>query len=684
MIPQETVNLILETARIEDVVGDFVTLKRRGASFVACCPFHNEKTPSFHVTPSRGIYKCFGCGKGGSAVGFVMEYEHCGYVDALRYLARKYHIEIVEKEESAEDLMQKQHRESLMLVTEFAQKFFVKNLQEGEGRAVGLAYFHSRGLSAETIARFGLGWAPSNRNALASAALAAGYREEYLIEAGLCTKYDDGRLMDRFHDRVTFPVHAVSGRVIAFSCRLLHEVPNAGKYVNSPETEIYVKSRALFGIYLAKGEISRLDKCYLVEGNVDVVSMHQLGITNLVASCGTALTVEQVRMIKRFTQNVTIMYDGDKAGIKAALKGLRLVLAEGMNVKVVLLPDGKDPDDFARTHTLEEVQTYIAQNERDFITFKAAMALKDAGDDPLKRAELINEIADDIALMPDPVKRSVYVEECSNRFGIESRILFDRMNGTRKRARDEEFKAEERARRREQAGLPPLEGQEPPAPAEGPYPFPPLPGETAPAPQGPAPLTLSSLEQNHILGQAERDLLHFLLKYGTDEIDFESDSDYYSGSEEDKPTVADFIISSFEADKSTFANEAYRNVYEAYVSDYGEGYDQDTIVKHLLDSSDRTMAFVTMELATDKHILTVKNFEDSLTARGSWLAEFVPKALLFYADRRLEDRIARLKNQLAAATDTDAQIMIMTDMKKLQAAQKTVRIKLGRDRKDTI
>ena len=323
MIPQDTVNKILDAAQIVDVVSDFVTLKRRGANFVACCPFHNEKTPSFYVSPSKGIYKCFGCGKSGSAVGFVMEHESLTYVEALKYLARKYGIPVVEKEETAEDVAKRQRSESLLLVSEAAHKFFISSLWDTEeGRAVGYAYFRSRGLEDETIRKYGLGWAPKDRQAWLSEAMAKGYKEEYLVDTGLCIKYDDGHLADRFFDRVMFPVHSISGRVIAFGGRTLRSDKTVAKYVNSPETEIYDKSRSLYGIWFAKGEMSRADKCYLVEGYLDVLSMHQLGICNVVASSGTSLTVPQIRLIKKFTENVTIMYDGDSAGIKAAIRGI--------------------------------------------------------------------------------------------------------------------------------------------------------------------------------------------------------------------------------------------------------------------------------------------------------------------------------------------------------------------------
>ena len=369
MIPRDIVDKILDTAQIVDVVGDFVTLKKRGSNYTACCPFHNEKTPSFSVSASKGIYKCFGCGKSGTAVGFVMEHEHLSYTEALKYLAKKYNIEVIEKEESAEDIAKRQRHESLLLVSEFGGRFFQESLDTPEGQAIAYQYFRSRGLQDETIRKYGLGWAPISRKALSETARSAGYKEEFLIETGLSIKYDDGRLVDRFFDRVIFPIHSVSGRVIAFGGRTLKTDKSVAKYVNSPETEIYVKSKSLYGIYFAKGEISKKNKCILVEGYLDVLSMHQLGITNVVASSGTSLTEDQIRLIHKFTDNITIIYDGDSAGIHAALRGTDMILKEGMNVKIILLPDGQDPDDFAKKHSLEEVEDYIAGNEQDFISF---------------------------------------------------------------------------------------------------------------------------------------------------------------------------------------------------------------------------------------------------------------------------------------------------------------------------
>ncbi|MBQ9659826.1 MAG: DNA primase [Bacteroidales bacterium] len=664
MIPQETVNLILDTAQIADVVSDYVTLKRRGANFVACCPFHNEKTPSFYVSPSKGIYKCFGCGKAGTAVGFVMEQEHCSYVEALRYLARKYHIEVVEEEESAEQIARRQRSESLLLVSEFAGKFFSDQLKGGEGRAVGYQYYRQRGIEDATIARWGLGWAPGGRTALVDAARKAGYKDEYLLGAGLAVQNEDGSLSDKFRERVMFPVHSVSGRVIAFSGRTLR-ADNPAKYVNSPETEIYIKSRNLLGIYFAKSEIAREDRCILVEGNVDVVMMHQLGITNVVASCGTSLTVEQVRLIKKFTENITIMYDGDSAGIHAALRGISMVLAEGMNVRIVLLPDGEDPDSFCRKHTLEEVRGYIAGNEKDFVVFKTDLLLSQAAGDPLKKAGLINDIADTIAQIPDAVKRSTYAEATAQQFGIEVSILFDRIARTRRQLQEEARKVAEREERRRRGDQPPTAYETVTSdPGEQP--------ETAPEQAS------SWTEENRILAPAERELLYFLLRYGCEELDFESDSDYYSGSELDKPSVADFIRDAF-SDGTRMANSAYAAVYDAYMALYEDGLGQDEIVRRLLDAPDRRVASVTAELSTEKYRLTVQAFENALTTTSSWLVAQLPRSILNYADRRMQDRYESLRRSLPEASPDD-EAAILQEMVKIQAAQRRIRRKMGREK----
>ena len=659
MIPQETVNLILETARVEEVVGDFVSLKRRGASLVACCPFHNEKTPSFYVTPSKGIYKCFGCGKAGTAVGFVMEYEHLDYPAALRYLAQKYHIEIQEEELSAEEIANRQRRESILLVSEFAHKFFNEQLQTPEGKNVGLAYYHSRGIEDETIAKWGLGWAPSGRSALTDAAIAAGYKPEYLIAAGLTVQHEDGSLADRFRERVMFPIHSLAGRVIAFSGRTLKS-DNPAKYVNSPETEIYVKSKALLGIYFAKSEISKQDKCILVEGNVDVITMQQLGVTNVVASCGTALTVEQVRLIHRFTSNLTIMYDGDSAGIHAAIRGTDIVLPEGMNVRIVLLPEGEDPDSFGRKHSLQEVQDYIAANERDFISFKTDLLLEEAAGDPYKKSGLINDIADTIALIPDAVQRSVYVQETAAKFGMEAQIIFDRIVKTREKAREEAEKAREREARRIARSAD--EGLEEMAPAE-----------EMDAPEFVPVRPQEIVFENKLLAPLEADILSFLLRYGDLPMKFETDSDYYTP---DVVNVTDFIRGAIEEDGSSLQNSVYAKTYDAFVDAYCEGLDQDGIIRRLFDSPDPEIRKVTADLSIEKYQITVQNFTDSMMSVESWLVNYVPKTILMYAERRVQMKIDFLKDSLAKTTDSAEQLKIMQALVKFQKFQRELTKKI--------
>jgi DNA primase len=657
MIPQETVQLILDTARVEDVVGDFVTLKRRGSSLWACCPFHNEKTPSFHVEPSRGIYKCFGCGKSGTAVGFVMEYEKLSYTEALKYLARKYHIEVKEKEESAEDIAARQRNESLLAVSEFAFNFYREQLSTEEGRSVAVQYFHSRGLEDETIAKYGLGWAPKSRNAFTETAKKAGYKDEYLLETGLCAQWDaDGSLHDRFYDRVMFPIHSVSGRVIAFGGRTLFTDKSVAKYVNSKESEIYVKSRSLYGIYFAKAAISRADKCYLVEGYLDVLSMHQLGILNVVASSGTSLTVEQIRLIKRFTENVTIMYDGDPAGIHAALRGIDLILKEGMNVKVVLIPDGDDPDSYARKHTLEEVEAFIAAHEQDFIAFKADLLLDEAGNDPLKRANLINDIADTVAGIPDAVKRSVYTDTVAEKFRIESDILTDRVRRTR-----EKIQGEERTQAQREAAR--ARVQEETRPQEGETYVPPV-------------NELKALEtENPLVAPSERELLGFLLSDGCTRLEFESDSEFFDP--EGAQTVAEFIDAALSGDDIQFANTAYRRTYDAYFVLYDEGKEQEEIIRDLLNGPDDVIRFVVSQLADVKYELTVKHFQEALTTRVSWLTNFVPKAILAYHDKRLQSDQIALTRELSDAAP-QRQLEIFSRLSRINELKKKINIKLGR------
>ena len=651
MIPKETVDLILNTVRIEDIVGDFVTLKRRGANYVACCPFHQEKTPSFYVSPAKGIYKCFGCGKSGSSVGFLMEHEHSSYVEALRYIAKRYNIEVVEEEESPEVLAARQRSESLLLVTEFAQKFFVEQLSGREGRDVGLAYYHSRRLEDETIAKFGLGWAPSGKDDLLQAARKAGYKDEYLLDAGLAVRREDGTLTDKFRERAMFPIQSVSGRVIGFSGRTL-KADNPAKYVNSPDTEIYHKSNILFGIWHSKSEISRQDRCIIVEGNIDFIMLQQLGIKNVVAPCGTALTQQQVRLIHKFTDNILLMNDGDGAGIHASLKDIDLILYEGLNVSVVLLPDGEDPDSFSRTRTLAEVQEYIEENEKDFLDFKAEILLKDAGNNPLKKANFVNDIADTIARIPDAVKRSVYVNSAAEKFDVSADVIFNRVKITRDRLLEDERRERERAANGAESSSsallrnPVLEN----APEE----------DSAPS------ASAKYIPENKTLAAVEADLVSFLLRFGCENLVFETDSPYFDPEVTD--TVASFIASAIESTGEPLANSGYRRVYDAYIDLYDQGEEQDVIVRTLLDSPDRLVARLAGELATQKYNLTVGKLEKALTSQQSWLATFVPKTMLILAERRLQSRYDTLMRQLRN-TLPDAQMDILKEMNSVQRRQ---------------
>ena len=426
MIDRATVDRIMDAAQIVDVVSDFVTLRKAGVNYKGLCPFHDDRTPSFVVSPSKGLCKCFACGKGGNAVHFIMEHEQLSYPDALRYLARKYNIEIKERELTEEEKQAQDERESMFVVNEWACQFFQDQLYNTvDGRAIGMTYFRSRGFRDDIIKKFQLGYSPSQRDACAREAKAKGYKEEFLLSTGLCYKRDNGQLQDRFFGRVIFPVHTLSGKVVAFGGRVLDAATKGVnvKYQNSPESAIYSKKKELYGLFLAKQAIVRHDLCFLVEGYTDVISMHQMGVENVVSSSGTALTTEQIRMIHRFTENITVLYDGDAAGIKASERGIDMLLAEGMNVKLLLLPDGDDPDSFARKHNSEEFQTFIREHEKDFIRFKTDLLMEDAGKDPIKRAELISNIVRSISVIPEAIIRDVYIKECSQHLRIEEKLL---------------------------------------------------------------------------------------------------------------------------------------------------------------------------------------------------------------------------------------------------------------------
>ena len=608
-----------------------------------------------------------------------MEHESMTYVEALKYLAKKYGIEVKEKEDSPEEIAARQRSESLYLVMDFAEKFFQESLKTPEGRSIGYAYFRSRGLEDSTIEKYGLGWSPKGGSVFSREALAKGYKEEFLTATGVSIKRNDGSLIDKFYDRVMFPIHSVSGRVIAFGGRTLrsdYKTANIGKYVNSPETEIYDKSRSLYGIYFAKSEISRQDKCFLVEGYLDVLSMHQLGITNVVASSGTSLTVPQIRLIKKFTSNVTIMYDGDAAGIHAALRGIGLILKEGMNVRVVLIPDGDDPDSYSRKHTLEEMRKFLEDNEQDFITYKTDLLLGQAGNDPLKRAELINDIADTIALIPDQIKRAVYVQNAADKFGIAEDMIYARIHSSRQKMIEEERKEAERERIREER-----------ADANAVVPEVSVNADVAPSqvvPEQPVPVTSAAAGfESPVLQPSEKDLIGFILRNGMSPLEFESDSPYYE--EEGAVPVADFIRDAL--DGHEFANTLYRRVYDEYfrLYDGDPALTQTDIVRKLMDSPDRAMADMVADFVEERYQLTVKNFKDSMTAESSHLVLNVPKAILVYNSLRVKaqemeitERLKELKHEEQTGDVMKEQFDLLIKLQKTAELRKSIVEKLGR------
>lgn len=477
MIDQPTIDRILDVANIVDVVSEFVTLRKRGVNYVGLCPFHADKSPSFYVSPTKNICKCFACGEGGTSVHFIMKHEQLSYFDALRYLAKKYNIEIQERELTEKEKQVRNDRESMLIVNAWAQQYFSTQLhQHIQGKTVGLRYFAERGLREEVIRKFQLGYSLDERDALYKTAMKSGYKKEFLEKTGLIITYDNGNVNDRFRGRVIFPVHTLSGKVVAFGGRVLKKDEKTAKYVNSPESEIYHKSNELYGIYFAKQAIVKQDRCFLVEGYMDVIGMHQAGMENVVASSGTALTLGQIRLIHRFTNNITVLYDGDAAGIKAALRGIDMLLEEGMNIKVVLLPDGEDPDSFARSHSASEFAAFIQQNETDFIRFKTKLLLADAGGDPIKHSALITDIIRTVAIIPDNIARSVYIRECSATMEIDEQVLLNEVNKIRLKKEEGRTASTSRSGRGNEARTtrPPLPDY-PDFPAYQPYPE-----ETAP------------------------------------------------------------------------------------------------------------------------------------------------------------------------------------------------------------
>ncbi len=634
MIDPNTIRRIFDTADIYEVVSDFVRLKKRGVNYVGCCPFHDEKTASFTVSPSKGIYKCFGCGKGGNVVNFVMEHEQFTYVEALKYLGAKYHIPIEEKELSEEERREKSERESMLIVTSYARDYFVRNLWDtDEGRSVGLGYFRSRGLSDEMIKRFELGYSPRKRNALAVDATADGYKRDFLIKTGLVIASERGDF-DRFHERVIFPIRDMGGKVIAFGGRIMTSEKTA-KYLNSPESEIYHKSNTLYGIYFARQQIMRADRCYLVEGYLDVISFHQLGISNTVASSGTSLTVEQIRTVRRLTPNITIIYDGDKAGIRASLRGIDMLLSEGMNVRVLALPEGEDPDSFARARDIGEVEAYISENEADFIVFMARFLVETAGDDPVKRAGAIKEIVDSISRIPDGIVRTVYIREAATVLNMGEKILFSEVNrNIRQRLGD---KRSGQNFRKESYSA-----------DKGGY-F----DSTAAVQPGP---NLSGIQDTSGSSNSasyceteERMLIRFLLLYG--------DKCTHPDEEEN---VGNYIIRELDADELELFSPPLRKIVDEYRAHAGEADFSPSA--YFIKSEDNAISRIVADILSEPYELSAiwKTSGGEESERGeTGIGEFLPKVINLYKLRRLELMIKETDRDILKAQNEGNEEVLM-------------------------
>lgn len=650
MIDQATIDRILDAAQIVDVVSEFVTLRRRGVNYIGLCPFHNEKTPSFSVSPSKGLCKCFSCGKGGNVVHFIMEHEQLSYYEALKWLAKKYNIEIKERELTTEEKQAQSLRESLFVVNQFASEYFQNILYNDiDGQRIGMTYLRGRGFRDDIIKKFQLGFSTESHDALAKAAIQKGFKEDYLVKTGLCYRKDDGSLRDRFWGRVIFPVHTLSGKVVAFGGRVLSAATKnvQMKYVNSPESEIYHKSRELYGIYFAKQAIVRQDRCFLVEGYTDVISMHQSGIENVVASSGTALTSEQIRLIHRFTNNITMLYDGDGAGIKASLRGIDMLLEEGMNIKVCLLPDGDDPDSFARKHNATDYQAYINGHEVDFIRFKTNLLMEEAGKDPIKRASLISSIVKSISVIPDAIVRSVYIRECSQLLQMEEKILVEATAKLTEQAREAKFKEEQRKQYRAQQQItaaptpPPSTNKEEQAPQV--YP------ETAPLPelipevssaepeqlQPPFPVDIVPPEDSYqsyipvtgneqkIFYEKEQELMRVLIRYGEKVMCYIENED----GEQLPFTVTECISSGLAEDELQFHDALHRRVLkEAETHIHDENFIAE---RYFIASPDPEISKLAVEMASDRYQLSKYHSKgQKIVTDEERLYELVPRLLL--------------------------------------------------------
>ena len=594
MIDSATKDRILEAAQIVDVVSEFVTLRKRGVNYVGLCPFHADKNPSFYVSPAKNLCKCFACGEGGSPVYFIMKHEQLSYPDALRYLAKKYHIEIRERELTDEERRAQGDRESMFILNNWAQKYFTSCLTEHEeGRTIGLSYFAQRGFREETIRKFQLGYGLEARDALYRAAMAKGFKREYLEKTGLSSFYENGMVADRFRGRVIFPIHTLSGKVVGFGGRILDSTKKVSKYLNSPESEIYHKSNELYGLYFAKQAIAKADKCYLVEGYTDVISMHQSGIENVVASSGTALTQGQIHLIHRLTNNITVLYDGDAAGIKAAIRGIDLLLEAGMNVKVLLLPDGEDPDSFARSHNAFDLSVYLNNHETDFIRFKTQLLLREAEGDPIRRAALITDILQSVALIPDAIKRSVYLQECSRMMEIKETVLLAELNKIRATRRSAPPLVRPAAPPPTQPT--PSEHHPEPSPDDPSTATAPTPAPTSPQPVQPATKPTSRTVRSPYRA-AEEALMRYVVLHGEETLYDYTDEE--SG-EHVVIRIAEYILSELQRDGLSLSVPIFQSILDEAVAHVSEpGFRAES---HFLSHPDAEISRVTMYLMDDRY-----------------------------------------------------------------------------------
>lgn len=617
MIPKETIQDIFDASRIEEVVGEFVQLKKRGANLLGLCPFHNEKTPSFTVSPSKGIYKCFGCGKAGNSVNFIMEHEKYTYPEALRYLAKKYNIEVEEQEPSPEEKQADTERENLFNIHTFAQKYFSDYMTSSEeGKAIGHTYFIERGFHEDIISKFQLGFSPTSWDSFTKNALLNGYKEELLINSGL-TISKEGKLYDRFRERVIFPIHNLTGKVIGFGGRILTADKTKPKYVNSPESEIYNKSKSLYGIFFAKNSIVAKDNCLLVEGYTDVISLNQAGIENVVASSGTSLTIEQIKLINKFTKNITILYDGDPAGIKASFRGIDMILEQGMNVRIVLFPDGEDPDSYARKHRSADVEAFIATSADDFITFKTRLLLSETNNDPIKKAGLIHEIIESICLINDSIIRSLYIKECSAIMGMAEQTLLNELN---RLLRKKAIKGNS--------------SQNEPPPEQTDYINVPL-----------IPAEPELLIRVDDCSSQELDVIRLLLLYGDKEIDYDH-KDGQDRQDIPKTTVAQLICNDIRANQINFDNPVYQQIFDMYAT----GVDVNEVPEdsHFFQFANQDISSCAIDIITPRYEIS-RGWEDyhiTIPNEELQLQDASQRAILSLLHKRLSVLINKNQNEL--------------------------------------